>query len=389
MKTLIIIKSFIRKNIFPIIIITLTMTVILFILVTVFGKLQYITQARDIYEQADLKNSVYFEKSFNIGEDFTTANKKVEQSLKNYSAFESFLNTEHSLDEYSSFPVNKRYYSNELIIKMPLRLISGEWFSDSSGQFDAVIGGVIWGGVKVGDKITLESGLTVNIIGIMDSSAVSPSMNSGGSTITVRDIFKLSENILILNKSKLPAEYMSKNSSSICSIITYKDNATDSEKHKMMEYLSTEGITTEYNVILENTNKDIKQEISKMLPIPLFLMIISTISMICICTLSIKKSMSEHSVYFLNGCSKRRSVIIISSAIMTIFTIPCLINIILALFFPAFLRYNPARTMDIIVDFNCVIPLLIYTIAVLLITSLIPILFYRKYSPLDFYRRNL
>jgi hypothetical protein len=91
MKSLIVINSFLRKNIVPIFIVMLTMTTSLFILVTVFGEYKYITQARDIYEDAGLEDAVYFTFNYGLSESDKGNTYKAREKLHEFTCFQLYF----------------------------------------------------------------------------------------------------------------------------------------------------------------------------------------------------------------------------------------------------------------------------------------------------------
>lgn len=392
MKSLIVIYSFIKKNIIPMLFILLTTTVTLFLLVTVYGKYQYITQARDIYRDSGLEDSIYFSANFSFIEsgdaDSRTESREV---LSEFTAFKDTLNIDYSSDGYNNAYINSFYYDDTMIESFRLKTVSGRWLSSSSSETEAVIGGTTWNGVNVGDTITLGSGLKVRVVGIMGEVALQPYFGGSSTTFTAKEMFQACGNCIFLNKSSIPqtlldAAYLQQHFNYF---VRFNESASQAEKDKVIAHLETYGQCHTYDEIMKNTNAQVKQEAKELFPLPIFLLLVSTISLISICALAIRRSMNEHSKFFLFGCSKKRSVILIASSLFVLFSIPCLINIYLVLFNPSFLRYDSVVLSEIIVDEACVLPIFLYLIAILIITTLVPIIFYKKYSPLDFYRRNL
>ena len=60
MKLCILCFSFIRKNIFPILITVTMLTVAMFILTTFVGEYHYMSYTRDVLNESELQNGVYF-----------------------------------------------------------------------------------------------------------------------------------------------------------------------------------------------------------------------------------------------------------------------------------------------------------------------------------------
>lgn len=391
MKSLIVIKSFLRKNIVPIFIVMLTMTISLFLLVTVYGEYKYITQARDIYEDAGLEDDVYFTFNYGLKENDINSPYKSREKLYEFKAFNYTLDMYSSADSYNENIFNIKYYSNAMINSFKLKTVSGRWLSSTSGKLEAVIGGTLWDGVNIGDKLTLSNGLTVEIVGILGKAVLQPNFTSSSSKFSATNLFKASENLMILNMSAIDSQKLQEISPQLYFnyFVVFKENASQEEKDLLVSYLETYGHCITYDEIIKNSNAEILQQAKELFPLPIFLLIVSTVALISICSLAIKRSMSEHSKFFLIGCSKKRSVVLITASLTLIFSIPCLLNIILTLYFPSFLRYDNIMIEKLIINSECVYPIILYMLLILLITTFIPIILYKNYSPLDFYRRNL
>ena len=80
---------------------------------------------------------------------------------------------------------------------------------------------------------------------------------------------------------------------------------------------------------------------------------------------------------------------LISAALSMVFSVPCIINLILVVYFPYFLRNDSGVYSGEYIDKNCIIPLIIYFSINVVITIIIPMIYYRSFSPLDLHRRNI
>ena len=100
--------------------------------------------------------------------------------------------------------------------------------------------------------------------------------------------------------------------------------------------------------------------------------------------------MPEYSRYYLIGCTKRKGIWLIAMPLSVIFSIPCIINIISVTCCPNLFRAgNKTGAITYLFEANTIIPLVIYLALIIAILTMIPTLFYKKYSPLLFYRSNL
>lgn len=74
MKTLTICFSVLKKNILPICITAVTLTVSIFMLITILGKYEYQTYTLDIFESSQLKDAFYCMPTTIGDEDIDSAN---------------------------------------------------------------------------------------------------------------------------------------------------------------------------------------------------------------------------------------------------------------------------------------------------------------------------
>lgn len=157
-----------------------------------------------------------------------------------------------------------------------------------------------------------------------------------------------------------------------------------------MSFLESKGVVATHEKIINDSNQVIDSWVATALPLPLFLLIIATINIISISTVIVKRTMPEYSRYYLIGCTKRKGIWLIAMPLSVIFSIPCIINIISVTCCPNLFRAgNKTGAITYLFEANTIIPLVIYLALIIAILTMIPTLFYKKYSPLLFYRSNL
>jgi len=174
----------------------------------------------------------------------------------------------------------------------------------------------------------------------MGDVAFIPSMGAAASKLTADELFESNANFVFLNINRFNSDvYENFNiNRNVNFIVDIKENATTAEKDEILNYLSRYGIYATYDEIIQNTNDAVDEEIRENFPLPVFLLLISTVSMICVSAVAIQRSMHEHSIYYLIGCSKKRSITTIILSLLLLFCIPCIMNLLLAFFWPNFLR---------------------------------------------------
>lgn len=400
MKNIRIALSFVKKNIVPIVLIMLMMMVTIFLLISIYGEYRYITYTRDIIENSGLKNAVYFSHSIGHGNDYSPDKiKDFQNKLKNYSAVKNIINTVSAAVNYK--PLN---YSPAVVVydqfmienlKQPLK--DGKWFSSETDPSkyeypEIIIGGKYWNSVKSGDIIELEiydQICKVEVIGTLGEPAFFPQFSTFGTSTGANELFKASPYVLYLNKNSFNID-LSTSFLNYTFFVNIKESASEAEKQELLDYLIQHGSYFTYEQLIEHTNAEIKELMQESFPFPLFLIAIATISMICVSAVAIQRSMREQSVYYLIGCSKKRSIAIMTITLLLFFGLPSLINIIGSIFFPNFLRADERRyAIEYIIDAGCIMPVIVYFVFIAVVLTLLPIIIYRKHSPLTFYRRNL
>ena len=400
MKNIKIAFTFIKKNIVPVFLITLMMLVVIFLLISIYGEYKYITYTRDIFRSSGLKNSVYFSSSVDFSDDnFDDEMKKVKQKIKDFKATESIIVTD-SVSLVQESPDKFLYgvkYDKTMIENLKQPLKDGEWFHSETDPTkyeypEVIIGGKEWIGVKAGDIIELTykgKAFQAKVIGTLGDTVFYPQFNSWGTYLGVNDLFRSSTYILLLNVNSINIEFEEGIYTGHLSFIKFKDDASDTDKKELLDYLTANGSYYTYEQLMEHTDIQIEELMKEKFPFPVFLILIATISMICISAVAVQRSMHEQSIYYLIGCSKKRSIITMISTLLIFFGLPCLINIITSIFYPNFLRSDRIYNIHYIIDASCIAPVIIYFIFIATVLVLLPIIIYRKHSPLTFYRRNL
>lgn len=391
MKIILLCLNVIKKNMIPIAVTGIMLTVSMFILLTAHGRYRYAAYAKDVYARSGLEDAVYFMLPIagNPHIDNELAGE-VRQGLAQFQGFGQILSYDSYVTDYNGYGANVFLYGDLMINSFRLNTLKGRWLETNAKETEAVIGGVIWDGVKVNDIVSLGNGISARVVGIMGNEVHYPSFSSGSNYFSANGLFDVSENIVFVSAGTLndtafngvrfmtPANFF----------VVFKNGAGGNEKEEIKSYLETYGMVSDYDEIISNSNEKISEWVKGTFPLPLFMITIATINIICINAIVIKRSMNDHSKYYLLGCSRRKGIFIVILPLTAVFSIPALLNILNVLFFPNFFRAKSAAAMDYILNANSSIPVFLYLFAIILILTLMPLAFYRRYSPLDFYRRN-
>lgn len=391
MKTARLMLSFLNKNLIPILILIITTTVSLFFLVSAYGEYMFINRAKNAFENAGLGDAVYFmyhPADFSASPaEGSNASKSVVSSLP---ACKEIIAPFCTYGTVGETYLNVHLWNGTMIRSFALSPDKGRWLDPDSETPEAVVNDAS-GNAKLGDMLLLPDGTEARIVGIIAESAFIASFNHGSSAQSASDLFKTDTDVAFVNFDSLSEKMLEaiSPSPSLCYYVRISPNATDGQRSQLLGTLSSYGNYADYDTITKNTNAEVDRKMRESLPLPIFILTATAVIAISICTLSIKRNMSEQARYFLIGCSKRRSLLIIITSLAAAFSIPCIANLVLALKYPYFLRYGARVDGSTLIGTDCSAPILLYLGILLLISAVIPAVYYRRFSPLDFYRRTL
>lgn len=401
MKTITLWWIFIKKNIIPIIITLLLLTVALFIMVSYYGKYRYVAYARDIMLNSDLRNGGYFMISFDDElrgdpEKMEPVVQSVRKQITEYTACKYLLTTDafaaSALGSDNNDFYNCFLYDDHMISGMRLSVDDGRWLSSDAARTEAVICGNS-SKKKVGDRLTLSYGIEAEVVGIINDVPLYPTFSrSGNAGMPARSLFKNGDSMLFITGDAVP-EITLNNIQYYYHIgncyVVLEESATDSYRTELFDFMESLGIYVPYEKIIADSDAEIDVWLYQAFPLPLFLIIVCTISALCICIVVVKRSMSEYSKYYLMGCTKNKCIFHVTAPLVVLFSIPCFLNLLNVMFFPHFLRAGDRYPVDYILDHHAVILIIVFSVLVILPIIFMPRVFYRNYSPLSLYRRNM
>lgn len=371
------------------------MTVALFLTVSMYGQYKYFTATKDFYIKANLKDDIFFSLShdYKFLDDYDDTVKDINTKLSSFSGFDKIVKYEITNVYYNSICGTAFYYNKDMINLFKPHIKQGRWLSSDSKITEVVLDYSIFPEIMIGDTINFDNGITAKLVGRLEDIHIYPNFSNYGTPFTSNHLFEISNNSnqIYISKDSINEDiYNSININSPISnfFVCFKENATPTEKNEVISYLQFYGSCIDYDTIINNSNNYIDEWVRIAFPFPLFVITILTLSIICVSAVIIKRSMNEQSKYFLIGCTKKRSIATIISTLSILFSIPCIINIICAVFFPTFLRLSNQNN-NYILDISCVYPVFIYLLFIVAILTIMPIAFYHKHSPLSFYRKNL
>lgn len=395
MKTVPICMSFLKRNIFPICITMVTLAISIFMLITIIGKYEFQTYTLQILENSNLLDAIYCMPIAEGDPDVDHTNSvEIQNTLKQMEGVSEIIDNKHTIVGYNESVCNVYYYDANFRENFQLTVQEGKWFSGTPTTTEAVIGGVIWDGIKVGDTVNLENGMCATVIGIIGDSVVYPSLTySTNGKLTADDIFAEIDNVIFVTEETVNNSVMHDNSNMLYDnnfFVTLEEEITDEERNGIIQFLQSRGNYRMCQQIIDDSHVGVQEWLKENLPLPLFLIGIATINMVCICAVIIKRTMTDISKYYLMGCTRAKATQMISISMLSVFIPPIILNVIQAKWFPDFIRLEMnKRNVDYIIDTACLYPVFLYVGILLAVFICIPTVFYRRYTPLDLYRRNL
>ena len=395
MKTLIVCLSFVKKNLIPILIITIMLTATLFTLISFYGNYRYMSYARDVMLRSPYKNSTYFMLNAEGNPDLDKAlSDNVRETVKKYLAYSSLIEYKKFHYDENNTVYNVMIYDETMRSFFQLEVKKGRWLSANPDHTEVVIGGKTWGDAKIGDIITINGNISAEVVGIMNEKVVYPSFSLSSNNYHSADfVFKVNDTIAFLTEETLSEEEwnnISQYTKDLNFWVVMDETSSVQERENLNNYLASCGMIAEYDDIIEASDIQIRTWLSNAFPLPVFLIIVSTLCVICICTVIVKRSMSENSKYYLLGATKRRGVMILTLPLAFFFSAPCLLNIASAVWFPDFLRAGKrTAAIDYLIGLDAAVPVILYCALLMAVVTLVPTIIYRRYSPIELYRRNL
>lgn len=170
--------------------------------------------------------------------------------------------------------------------------------------------------------------------------------------------------------------------------ITFHEEAPRAETEAMIQTLQNDFWVESFTEILQNTDESIEHRLSKALPIPLFLLTVSSASFLSVSVLLFHKRRKEYAVYYLCGCSRRKRFLLSLSALGIPALLAALLNVLFLLFYPALSRIRALRFDEILFDNTSILLVLLYLFSMLMLCTLLPLVQLRNKSEIDIFRRS-
>lgn len=411
MKKLHLFISSFSQNILSSLILIIVLVVATLSVQDVISQYRYITYSKYIIENPYLQNSDYFmidvETLSSSPDELFEHTADVEQQIADLDGVKgvanlSYYGTFSCNYDGKSFFTNYKIYNEHMTNAFSKQLSEGTWFGESteSDMPEVVVGGAAFNEIAVGSTIQItltdnESKQTqhkVRVVGKIGYPWYTASYGSMGSNISTEDFLTSADMMLFSDteETRTLFETYAKLTSSLSFsyFVLYDENCTEAQKNACRDFYETVGSYASYDTILSNTEKNISDELMDKIVTPVFLLVIATITLISISTLNTYKKLRDHSIYYLCGCSRRKSFIYLFVEISMVAIIATVIDIVYISIQINGLRSGTVIYSNTIIDYWNIVYAVIYCIITMLITTILPFMIYKKNTPLEIYRRN-
>ncbi len=390
MKFLELCTYFYKKVIAPAVLLLLLMIVSQLSFVYFTGINKYCKYTEDKLTQSRLENSVYA-MSFNelmsfdsVLQDAVAAMPGVEHVYGN----KSFMGISVNSTEQAAL-----FYDDHFMRFITLEknnTFSATGLSD--GKIQCIGLGEEYAGSKINDVLTISKAdgtqIEAVLIDKVEYPYYYPSLNALSSVMTSDEIFTVANGSSIIIKDCGETRNLlgvgQNLTSSPCCFVKFQDGATAEEiEHVKETFYKQNYVLTEYEELLQNTRKATEKKLAEHLPVPLYMMVTVTVSFICMGILFVYKKMGTHVVYYLCGCSRRKSFCISACALGFIGLAASLISCIVILLYTHYAKYSNFFILYCIIDERSTLSIFAFLLVNILIAVLIPLFMQRQKTILE------
>lgn len=405
---------FYRQNLIAVLILLYLMTISIFNMVELVGEYNYYTYTLKYFTE-HFNKGIYYMPSVKPNQDFRQGNWDYnELKSKKWSAVERIVNPPGSFITYEDNAVNIIICDEDFLNTGMSFSDDGVWFTEDSTNYDlpidVVVSGYMFQYVKVGDVIelpvynldnTFKKTMTANVIGKDHEPSYTLSLGYSADQVSTTKLFGYGgHNGIYMTAESFKRVYEIEDQDELAyrsenNLICFRDGASEGEIQEVVEELSTRGICISFEDIKAFSKEEIEDQLREKLPMPLFMLIVSTFSMISVGILITERQMDDYKIYFLCGCSRRKSFANIFSAIMLIGFIASAINVAYVLLFPhIFSKITSGSTVEGYLNYfrimsnDIIIYILGYVLAASLLSVIVPFILMRKKSAMMLYNRR-
>lgn len=410
MKKLKFFSLFYRQSPIAVLILCLIMTASVFNMVEFIGTYTYYTDSLKMFDEITTEDGIYFMPS-TLEEQF---GDKIYDALlaQQFPAIEGVICPSHSYVGYQEIAANIKIYDNEYMKAVQHDEL--QWFAiddtAKTGPIDIVLSGYYFNDVSVGDVIDLSVYHLDNtfwkteqgrVIG-KDNNFHQLALGHSGPTMSTDLLFDTAHNEIYMTAESYKRLYEIADIREYAlrpknMLLCFTPESTEAERQQVLDYIAEKGHYQTFEEIRETSRQAINQQLRQELPMPLFMLVVSTVAMLSISILLTDKQMQDYRIYYLAGCSRRKSFVNILAGIGLIGLVAGVLNSIYIALFP-YIYTNIFSSLSLsvednykytffILNTNVILYVAVYILGAILLSTAIPFLLMRKQTAIDVYRR--
>lgn len=411
MKSIKLIIGFLAKSKSAAVILVFSYTLVLLIANITFASVRYITYTRDVFVEYNSPNTFYCALDYDPGEIMESDKADpidekltyIENNAGKYSAYQPFLKEQNFVAVYDGTQISCEIYDKEMVQRYPLALSEGSWeelkIESDDSVFTAVSSGAQFDGVKLGSVVSVGinkggkalSDIKVKIVGKLAAPYSVPHFSVSGSIVTADYMFGNLDGLIFLKSDELINKINAQSSYAITTsgnfITTILPDATEKEQEEYITFLKNNFSVKSYDEIKLKSDEKVDREVRQRIPIPVFLLTIVSFALLSMSVLFVNKNIRDHAVYYMCGCSRKRSCAIVSGGVMFLGAVGGIINILFVSFYSKLSAQGILNLNNVLFDSVSIL----YTGLILLITVgtsvALGLIVFRKNTPIEIYRR--
>ena len=397
MKTWACIRSIYKGIRVPCILLAFIMTVALLVATIAFGHYRYFTYSRDVYERSGLENAYYVAHFSNPITNQEAMDRELAETRQLPGVEAVLYDT-----GVNGFIIDGQMWgvmllNDSVCDAFPPDLYGGRAFSETGltadGALDIVDASGRFSDVALDGSFSLHYGSTP-LKAALAGRIRYPyfHINFGSSGDVAADNF-LSAQTAVLAKDTPETRALLEAAgevyyhTSVNYFVVFSDDATRQEIDRYLEEAGKSCYILSYSEILDETNRRVDENLRLCFPLPVFLLILSTVSLFSISVIVIYRKATENAVWYLCGCSKRKSLLLIFACIGLCGAVAAALNAVFILLFPLLGDKGLLPIERIYLDGWSFLLIAGYLLLTLLIVFVTSVLLQRRTSPIQLLRR--
>lgn len=410
MKTLQLMRAFLKKvKAMNLLIVFLLVCTILLIMVNA-GQYRYITYSKQVFESTDLENSLYFMNSYyftdilksqGISKMLGAYELRVEE-IEKLDGVEKVLSVlqadvydksaDRNMAEKAEASRQILLCDRQLLDYLQIHLAAGSWSGAENGAVPVVaMGGLEMG--AVGTQHTFYSPekkeLKLAVSGIASAPAFTPDFTTSGTAVSANQLLS-DKPVILAEKTEKNLEVI-KNATTVVPhvnmLVLFSESATEEQREYVIKALKGLESVRTYEELMANTDAAVALSLSRTLPIPMFLMLVSTLSFLSLSVLMIYQKQQEFAVAYLCGSSKRKNIMIAALSLGVVVLGAVVIAKVLRVFCGQLRSQGLLPVWKVLIDGRVMGVTAFYLIVLLLMSLLIPYFMIRRFTPIESCRR--